>query len=401
MISVTEATELVLRQASERPKEQAPLAEAVGRVLAEPLLADRDFPPFTRVSMDGIAIRYAAFTEGRRQFVVQSGLQAAGSPQLRLDEPSACVEVMTGAILPAGADTVVRYEDVTLADGQATIQIEEVREGQNAHPQGSDRRQGDLLVAPGRAITPAEVGIAATVGKARLWVRSLPRTVVLSTGDELVPVDDSPLPYQIRRSNVHTVVAQLRSWGLAPDELHLPDERASIRKTMADCLERYELLILSGGVSKGKLDFVPEVLDELGVQKHFHQVQQRPGKPFWFGTTAGGATVFALPGNPVSTFVGVLRYVQPWLRQSLGLSPLPYRYAALSADFYFKPSLTYFLQVKVHFRENGRLEAEPVAGRGSGDLANLPEADGILELPAGRQQFQAGEVFPLLTYRGL
>lgn len=397
MTTVEQATQIVLQNALSFPDEMVPLADAPGRLLREPLAADRDFPPFDRVSMDGIAIRFEAFAAGQRTFPIE-GMQAAGAVQQVLKEKNNCFEVMTGAILPSGTDTVIRYEDLDTGNGQAAILIEEVSRGQNIHGRGADRRQSEVIVQPGCIISPAEIGVAATIGKTQLRVAVLPKVAVISTGDELVEVSDTPLLHQIRKSNVHTLAATLAGWGIKADLLHLLDNRAEIEHTLAGCLKKYDALILSGGVSMGKFDYLPQAFEALGVRKLFHKVSQRPGKPFWFGR-GERTVVFAMPGNPVSTFVGALRYFQPWLRAGLGLPPFAQRYAVLEEDFFFKPDLTYFLQVKLTYREDGLTGAWPVAGRGSGDLANLVDADGFLELPIGRQDFKKGEIFPLIPYR--
>jgi molybdopterin molybdotransferase len=398
VITVQEATHIILSHAPQWETIEVPLQKANGRILAEPLKADRDFPPFTRVSMDGIAIRFDSFESGRRTFPIQ-GIQAAGQPQLTLEDPSHCLEVMTGAVLPENTDTVIRYEDLEIEDGKATIVIDDIRSGQNAHPQGSDREAGSLIVPAGQLITPAEVGVAATVGRSVLKVLRHPKALLVSTGDELVNINQTPLPHQIRKSNVFTIQAMLRQWGIKSDLLHLLDDKEDIRNKLSQALKENDLLIMSGGVSMGKFDYLPELLIELGVEKHFHKVEQRPGKPFWFGTTPQGTAVFALPGNPVSTFVGTQRYVQSWLRCSWGLNPLPLEFAELEEDFHFRPNLTYFLQVKLSCSREGKWMARPVTGKGSGDLANLVDADGFLELPQGRNEFHAGEVFPVIRYR--
>ncbi|MEL7021665.1 MAG: molybdopterin-binding protein, partial [Bacteroidota bacterium] len=178
----------------------------------------------------------------------------------------------------------------------------------------------------------------------------------------------------------------------------LMDEVEHIRAELQILLARYDFLVLSGGVSKGKFDYVPQVLEELGVTQLFHRVQQKPGKPFWFGYSPS-TVVFALPGNPVSTFMCVYRYVQPWLRASLGLAPLQPTYAVLEETFHFKPNLTHFLQVRLRYAPNGICYARPLKGKGSGDLTNLNEVDGFLELSAESDTFEAGTAHPVWQFR--
>ncbi len=397
MITIEQATAVVLENKLTLPDERVLLAKVVGRILRENLSADRDFPPFDRVSMDGISICFANFENGQRRFFIEK-TQAAGTPQLALAQTAHCIEVMTGAILPKGTDTVIRYEDLSIDKGFATISIENIQQGQNIHRQGIDRRQGEIIVAEGNKISAAELGVAATVGKSTLRVAALPRVCILSSGDELVEVNETPLPHQIRKSNVHVMAAVLGTWGLVSDLLHLPDDPAAIETTLGDCLKKYDVLLMSGGVSMGKFDHLPEVLEKIGVRKLFHKVSQRPGKPFWFGRS-DSTVVFAFPGNPVSSFMCLHRYFQPWLRASQGLQAIENQYAVLDEDYFFKPDLTYFLQVKLADSQDGRLLAIPVTGQGSGDLANLVDTDAFLELPIDRQDFKAGEVFPVWVYR--
>lgn len=398
MISASEAFQIVIEHAASFGDEHIPLDHALGRILREPLCADRDFPPFDRVTMDGIAIDFQAFAQGQRQFPIR-GIQAAGAPPIYLNEPDSALEVMTGAMLPTGADTVVRYEDVEIKDGVAHVLTEDVKAGQNIHRQGHDRRAGDVIVPADRRISPAEIGVAATVGKASLLAARLPKIAILYTGDELVDVETSPLPHQIRVSNAYSIQSLLVPWGIETQRIHLPDDLEATTTALASALQQFDALILSGGVSEGKFDYVPRALAGLGVQQLFHKVAQRPGKPFWFGLSPNGRAVFALPGNPVSVVAGMMRYVLPWLRQSLGLPAAPQERAALAEDFEFKPNLTYYLQVRVTCSETGQLITRPLAGKGSGDLANLVDADAFLELPQERSFFSAGEVFPLWRYR--
>ncbi|MCP3929751.1 MAG: molybdopterin molybdotransferase MoeA [Bacteroidetes bacterium] len=399
MIDIQLATKIILSNTIELPKEEVPLTEALGRILMEDLIADRDFPPFTRVSMDGISIRFEEFEKGRRDFPIE-GIQAAGSPQKSLLNNHACLEVMTGAVLPKNTDTVIRYEDLAIENGIAKVLIENIRPRQNAHQQGVDRNKGEQIVSAGKRISAAEIGVAATVGESRLKVSRIPFVLIISTGDELVGISDTPLPHQIRSSNVYAIQAALKNWGVPADIAHFQDDKKDIESGLDAALQKYDAILISGGVSKGKYDYIPEVLEKLKVKKLFHRVSQRPGKPFWFGKAQSGTVVFALPGNPVSAFMCTQRYFRPWLNASLGLDPFLFlKYASLIEDFHFKPDLTYFLQVKVEYNKEGSISAKPVAGKGSGDLANLTNADGFLELPQDKDFFQKGEVYPVILFR--
>ncbi|GAB4495868.1 MAG: molybdopterin molybdotransferase MoeA [Saprospiraceae bacterium] len=399
MITVAESEKIILGNTLSPAAEEVMLSDALGRILAENLVADRDFPPFDRVTMDGIAINYAQFATGRRQFFIE-GVQAAGAPRLSLKNVENCLEVMTGAMLPNGTDTVVRYEDLQIENGVATVLSEIIFLRQNIHHQGIDRRIEDVIVEKGRKIGPAEIAVAATVGKAKIQVSRLPRTAILSTGDELVAVEQTPLPHQIRASNVFALQALLKNeFQIAGHIFHFPDSKELIKRSLSEIFDTFEIVILSGAVSAGKFDFVPQILDELGVEKCFHKVAQRPGKPFWFGRIPGKTVVFALPGNPVSAFLCACRYLLPFLSKSLGERMRRLEMGVLTEQVVFKPALTYFLPVRLNWSGGGVVRAQPLPGHGSGDLANLSDADGFLELPLERDVFQAGEAFPLYRYR--
>ncbi|GAB3582475.1 molybdopterin molybdotransferase MoeA [Hymenobacter daeguensis] len=402
MLSPAEATARVLATARPLAPETVPLPHAAGRILAETLTADRDFPPFNRVAMDGIAVAHAAWAGGQTEFEIQHA-QYAGAPSRPLLNPQQAVEVMTGAVLPAGTDVVVRYEDILLHDGRAAIQIPPPETpGVNIHHQAADRRAGDVLLLPGTRLGPAELAVAATVGAAELRVTRPARVAVVSTGDELVGITETPLAHQIRRSNAYALQALLTQDGADVSLFHLPDALEELRDGLTKILGAgFDAVVLSGAVSKGRADHLPGLLRELHVVEIFHEVQQRPGKPLWFGARAGGPVVFGLPGNPVSTFITAGRYVRPWLRavqQPEGaaetatieaLAP-----AVLTVDIHFKPQLTHFVPVRLAVDAEGRRLATPLRVGGSGDMMGLVGADAFLELPPEPAVFAAGSVWP-------
>ena len=427
MISVKEALQTVLNSAQDFGVEKIPFIKSVGRILKEDIKADRDFPPFNRVSMDGIAIDFKEFSSRLRsnrylQFKIE-GIQAAGSKQISLHNPENCIEVMTGAVLPNNCDTVIRYEDVTIENGIATININEINKNQNIHQKGKDGKVGDLLIPQNTIISAAEIGVLATVGKSTIKVAKQPKVMIVSTGDELVGVDETPLAHQIRRSNVFTLVSLLEKLHIPSETAHLTDDKPMLREKIRTYLSTYDVLLFSGAVSKGKFDFLPEVFEELGVEKLFHKVAQRPGKPFWFGRAATlsieqnavgknglkytdkrtenkyqkKTIVFGFPGNPISTFVNCLAYFYPWYYKSVGVDQQEEN-AILTEDVSFKPNLEYFLQVQLSYRF-GHLIATPIKGNGSGDLASLINADAFIQLPADQIEFKKGEVFKIIRYR--
>ena len=400
MIEVSAAVKIINEAQLNLPATTIPLEKAIGRVLRQDIFADTDFPPFDRVMMDGIAIRWSDFEQGLRTYRIE-GTQAAGLPQMKLKNDGGCLEVMTGAMMPEGADLVIPYEDIEIDQGknEATVLISQNAPGKNIHRKGSDKKQGDLLVTSGTLIGTPEIAIAASVGQTKLMVTKNPTIAILATGNELVGIDQKPQPHQIRRSNVYALAAELRRLGLKSDLYHVMDDKENLKLTLIEMLAKHEVILLSGGVSMGKFDFVPEVLESLGVEKKFHRISQKPGKPFFFGVIGQKNVVFAFPGNPVSTFLCFHKYFLPWLKRCLGVKDIIERKAVLSMDFSIKTNLTFFLQVITHIDYDGRLIATPVMGRGSGDHANLLVSNAFLELPAGKNNFKKGEVFNLIPFR--
>ncbi|KER09728.1 MAG: hypothetical protein HY22_09005 [[Candidatus Thermochlorobacteriaceae] bacterium GBChlB] len=402
MISVTDADALLAQHCPAFADIAFPIQHAVGKVLREDLVADRDFPPFNRAAMDGIALRYAAFTTLDRPIPIEA-TAFAGAPQLELQSPDAAVEIMTGAVVPKGCDTIVRIEDIalrTIDDQRYATLLVPPEPNAHIHAQASDRKRGEVIVPKGRLLTAADIAVAATIGKSSLRISMAPRLSIISTGDELVPIDAEPLPHQIRMSNAYALQAFLSANGFSAALFHSPDSDAMFSGLLSECLAESDIIILTGGVSAGKADFVPLALAALGIEKIFHKVKQRPGKPLWFGKRADGKIVFALPGNPVSVIVCFLRYVLPFLYRASGLhAPAPLS-AALQESVEFKPALTYFLPVKISVVQS-MLVATPLKGHGSGDFANLVDCDGFLELPEQEVSFPKGASFPLLLYRAL
>lgn len=393
MVSVAEAEKIILANLFSPKKETVLLTRVRDRILAEEIKADRDLPPFNRATMDGIAIAFESL-KNKQAFIIE-GVQAAGQPQQDLSDKKNCFEIMTGAPLPQGTDSVVPYEELVITNKTVGVSGP-VIPGQNVHRQGSDAKQNEVLLSPGFKISAAEIALLASVGKPEVEVYKHPTAAVISTGDELVNVDQVPLRHQIRKSNSYALAAALEAMGCHAESFHLADNEGELKENLQKIFSQYELVILSGGVSKGKFDFVPRILESLGVKKLFHQVSQRPGKPMWFGQSKNN-TVFALPGNPVSTFMCFHRYVKPWLIASLH-GEMKNEWAILAADFEFTPALTYFLQVRIR-NEDGKRMAYPITGGGSGDFSNLKEVDGFLELPLGNSKFLKGTPFPVVLFR--
>ncbi|OPB87598.1 molybdopterin molybdenumtransferase MoeA [Elizabethkingia ursingii] len=396
MISVQQAEDIILSQYQDYGKESISYDLAIGRVLAEDILADRDLPPFDRPTVDGIAINFSSYEKGIHSFRIKT-VQSAGEESVAIDSEDQCIEIMTGAALNNTLNTVIRYEDISIDDGIATINIE-ISKGQNLHLQGKDKIAGEVLVKANQLITPAIIGIAASVGKTNLLVKRLPKVVIISTGDEMINPGLVPTAFQLRQSNGITIRSVLDKYKIQADLLHLNDDYEEIKKEIIRCIAQYDVLLMSGGVSMGKFDYLPQVCEELGIKKIFHKIKQRPGKPFWFGKHENQKLVFAFPGNPVSVFMCLQRYFIPWLEKSLGISPASPLYAVLQNDIDFVVALQYFVQVKLLIDQTGQLTASFIDTNGSGDFSHLVETNAFLELPLEQNLFRKGEVYKVWKY---
>jgi molybdopterin molybdotransferase len=401
MITVEQAEAIIYAEKRDYGAEITPFELTLGRVLAEDIRADRDLPPFNRVTMDGIAVNYAAIENGVNSFHIKA-TQAAGDAPSHIHEQDHCIEIMTGAALSETIDTVIRYEDLEMRAGLATVLVNpiEIKKGQNIHFKGKDKRSGDVLAASGQLITPAIISLAASVGESEIRVKKMPRVVIITSGDELVDVEQTPLVHQIRRSNDYTVRAVLQQRMIDATMMHISDDPDITAQKIGFCLENFDVILLTGGISMGKFDHIPAALEAMQVKQLFHKVEQRPGKPFWFGKHENDTVVFAFPGNPVATFMCLHRYFLPWLDLSLGLKSRAPVNAVLDNDVHFLPKLKYFLQVKLQMNDEGKLIAIPVEGNGSGDFANLADTDAFMELPSvDRNEFKKDEVYRVWPFK--
>jgi molybdopterin molybdotransferase len=388
MTTVAEAESLIAARMPRRRTERVAIAAATGRVLAETIRSDRDQPPFDRVTMDGIAVASRTFASGRRSFRIES-LQAAGAPPTALGSPEGCIRVMTGAVMPGGTDAVIPIERVRIAEQVAEVDASaSVASGRFVHARGSDRRKGDTVLDAGIRLGPAEVAVLASAGRAEVGVASLPRIAIVSTGDELVAVDAPAIePWQIRSSNDLAIAASLARAGFREiTRVMLRDDAERIVASLAELHDEHDLLILSGGVSMGEFDYVPAALERLGAELVFHRIEQKPGRPMWFGVSAAGKPIFALPGNPVSTVLCMTRYVVPALLRALGCAAPAPEYARLTSAVDAPKHLTYFVPAVLGWDKNGTETAEPRPTNTSGDFSALATTDGFLELAPGRHE---------------
>jgi molybdopterin molybdotransferase len=401
MIGYREARELVVSRVTGLggvvETETVPLREALGRVLAHEIVSDLDYPPFNRSIRDGYAVR-AADTRPGAQLKSIGELKAGDKPAVSVSAGS-CVQIMTGAALPDGADAVVMIEH-TVREGENVTLDRAVKSGQHVVRKGSEQTAGGIVLAAGVRIGFAEIAAAAQVGAAHPVVTRRPRVAVLSTGDEVVDFASAPGPFQIRNSNSVSLGAQIALLGGEPVILgnakdHLDELRAGISAGL-----EADALILSGGVSMGKYDLVEPVLREFGAEIVFDAVAIRPGKPVVFGICKG-KPVFGLPGNPVSTMVTFGLFVQPAVDILAGAEarPLPFVRAMLTAPLSEKPGLTHFLPAQVTWLDE-TAQVSPVVWQGSGDVVAMAHANCLMVVPAERERIEAGEAVRVLM-RGM
>jgi molybdopterin molybdotransferase len=381
------------------PEESRPLARCLGQTLREDVHAERENPPFDRVCMDGIAVRSDGASSGTRRYTVE-GTQGAGVPPRTLSGAGSAIEVMTGAVLPIGSDCVIPLEEYDLAGRVASLKTAAVCEPErNVQRRGSDSRPGVPMLRAGARLNAPEIAIVASAGLAAVRVSRQPRIMVASTGDELIDPGKPIAAHQVRRSNAFAVVAALTGHGfLEVQDDHILDDEIMLRERLARHLSGSDALILSGGVSKGKFDYVPKVLKELGVEEVFHQVAQRPGMPMWFGVARQGCVVFGLPGNPIATLVCLVRYVVPALNFAMGAERIWPVSVPLAAPVLRGRTMASFVPVKTWHDAQGRHLAQPRLPNGSGDFLALAGTDGFVELPPQSAAYPEGFVANLYRW---
>ncbi len=405
VVSFADASQMVRYHAvrvagTRRPVESVALPEALGRVLAEPLLADRDQPPFARSMRDGFACRAADAAAGLPLTIL--GMIRAGYAGAAITvHAGQAVEIMTGAPVPAGADCVVMVEHVQ-RDGSTIRLLQEhtITAGTHIVPRGAEARDGSLILPQGTHITAAHIAAAAACGGAELGVFARPRVAIVATGDELVEVNQQPLVHQVRNSNSYSLAAQVLAAGAQPVRLPIArDEVTDLDRIIRTALEA-DLLLLSGGVSMGKYDLVEEVLLSLGAQFFFTGVLIQPGKPVVFGklpVPERELYFFGLPGNPVSTMVTFSLFVEPLLGALCGDRERTPRFAQarLGSDVRVKTGLTRFLPAALE-AEGLDVTVDLVAWQGSGDLSSTSRSNCFLVIPPDRPSLAAGETVTVL-----
>ena len=390
LIQPGEARSLIETQLRRLPAIDCPIDKCAGRILRGDIVADRPLPPFSRAMMDGYALRVADIPKVDAFKVTAQA--DAGSPAQVLDAtPGSCIEIMTGAVVPEGADCVVPYEETELR-GNGSIRLNapnDPKPGDAIHPLGSDHSSGEALIRAGRVIGSREVAIAATCGYTTLRVTKLPSIAIVSTGDELVPVSEAPETHQIRRSNDLCLETALARAGFpAQERVHLIDEPTSATAALSNLIAANGIVLISGGISMGKKDFIPGALSGIGLTCYFHGVAQKPGKPLGFWSNENCA-VFALPGNPLSTLTCLHHYVLPALDKASGGTATRHSTVILTEPAQSRPHLTVFLPVSL----GANNAATPRPTHNSGDLVGILDSDGYIELPPSEDPYPAGSTF--------
>jgi len=396
MLSVAEAQSKVLEQARPLPPRTVPLdAAAVGLVLAEDVVSDLDTPPYDKALMDGFAVQARDLAEGKTVLTIIEEIMAGQTPHKTVSAGQAS-RIMTGALIPTGADAVVIVERSQNLDGNRVRLEDRTKPGQNILPRGREMRKGESILRAGAVLRPQEFGLLSSVGRTAALLHPAPTVAILSTGDEVVEPSQVPGPGQIRNSNGPMLLGQVARAGGTPRYLGIARDRLEhLRPLVAEGLHA-DIFVLSGGVSAGQRDLVPDVLTELGVQAHFHKVAMKPGKPVFFGTKQQ-ALIFGLPGNPVSSLVCFELFVRPAMRRLQGhTDPGPFLVEAiLEEDFAYRSDRPTYHPAKLTCGSKGS-RVRPVPWFGSADLRGLAAANAFVVFPAGEHQHAAGQAFSVL-----
>jgi len=399
MISVEKALQAVLSHSSTTSIVDMPLSASIGHLLAEDVVSTADSPPFDKALLDGYAVLMADLCGGKAELRVQEEVTAGMLPTMGLSS-GFTTRVMTGAPLPSGTQAIVMVEESNLLeqDGQQWVRLSDKKivPGRGVLKTGAAMRTGEVVLSRGVSIHPQQVGLLCELGRQQVRVHASPRVAILSTGNELVPIDQTPGPGQIRNSNGPMLAALVTEQHAIPLEHGVvKDDKKCLHDAIGQALEQADVVILSGGVSAGVLDLVPGVMSELKVKEVFHKVRLKPGKPLWFGTCKRDEKeklVFGLPGNPVSAFVCYYLFVRPALARMLGhvATETPTIVGKLAIEYAHRgPRPTFFPSL---LQDNaGQQLVSPLPWQGSADLRSLAQANSLVHFPPGDYTYPAGK----------
>lgn len=389
MISVAEAQAIVRNNSILLKTEVIALGSSLGKVLAEEVKADRDYPPFNRSAMDGYALRSNDYKPDILYKVADTLF--AGDFRDKEYGQGEVVKIMTGAPVPASFDAVVKVEDAEGGKEQVKFSLESINPFENIARQGEDLKQNELALEIGQQISPAEIALLASLGKANFSVFKSPEVSIISTGDEIKAVGELVLSHQIRNSNGPVLASFFKKFGIdRVNEYMVSDDPSHLQAVLEKALAS-DVVVLSGGVSMGDADYVPETLRSLGVQKIFHKVSLKPGKPLWFGKKPNGPVVFGLPGNPFSSQVTFKLFIEPFLRESYKRKTLQPLYLPAAFDREKKVGLEEYLPAVV-VEEEGYSRLKLCAFNGSGDITATALSDGLVKHPSGNSSIKKGDL---------
>lgn len=384
MLNYKEAQQIISGLAKSFGQETVVLDEAFERVLSEQIYTDRDYPPFNRATMDGYAINFKDWESGTRNYKIKE-VVFAGQRYAQSISSGECYKIMTGASVPPNADLVIRREDATETNHKVSFNVETVKAFQNIAKKGEDIQADTCIIDHNCACTPSVIALLASVGKAKVAVEKLPKVALFTTGDELVEPGQPVSDIQIRNSNQYLLKSLLKAWQIKPNIYkHILDDKAQLKQEISAALN-LDMVILCGGVSAGDADYVPEILESLGVKKLFHKVKIKPGKPIWCGQLPSGGLVFALPGNPFSCHVTFKLFIEHYLKTCFGLKEKELPMLLLSAQ---KPKKTEFDEF---FPATANQEVTPILFNSSGDVKAALMANAIALHPADAQDLQTGD----------
>jgi len=385
MLNFKEAQQIIASHAKSFGQETLSLDAAFGRVLAEQIFADRDYPPFNRATMDGYAISGEDWGSGTKIYTVKEVLFAGQRYQQEIFSGE-CYKIMTGAAVPPGADVVIRREDATAEKDQVKFNLEKIKPFLNIAKKGEDIKARSCIIDQNCICTAPVIALLASVGKAEVKVGKLPVVALFTTGDEVVEPGQGVSDIQIRNSNQYLLKSLLKEWQIKPAIYkHIPDDQAKLKQEIGVALNA-DLIILCGGVSMGDADYVPGILEDLGVKKLFYKVSIKPGKPIWCGQLPSGGLVFALPGNPFSCHVTFKLFVEHYLKTCFGLPKKDWPMLLLSAQKLKKTAFDEFFPVIAD------QQVTAVLFNSSGDVKAALKANAIALHPAASQDLEAGNL---------
>lgn len=397
--TILQAQQIITNQALTYASEAIPILKAYNRVLAENIYADRDYPPFNRSMMDGYAVRSVDVNEGITHFKILEEVHAGFTARQALSRATA-IKIMTGAPVPPSADAVIRVEDAIREGDTVSFTISSAKKWKSIAQKGEDTKQNALVAQKGEICTAAVISVLAVVGKSIVKVVKPPSLSIISTGDEVMPIDVEILPHQIRESNSYALRMLFKQYGIEPQITDLVKDNKAALKAAIQRAFASDIVVLSGGVSMGDADFVPEVLVELGAEKLFHKVKIKPGKPLWFGKQPNEGVAFGLPGNPMSCQVGFKVFIEPFLRKKMGLSPVPVLQLPFQGQRNARSSFDEYFPCKF-VAHNGQTHISTYNFKSSGDIAAMLRSDGLAIHPARSKALEGGEILNFLPWKSV